>query len=425
MVMQTPLDCVTNPHHHDPGRFLLAAGFPGQSIRTDYKKMDKPLKTPRIIVVDCLRGFALFGLFIVHMVEYFELYWYMPEPGFVHNLIFFLFGGKAYAIFALLFGLSFFIIMDNQAKRGVNFRARFSWRLTLLCILGYLHGVLYSGDILQVLALSGFLLVLIYPLSNRSILVLTALFLLQTPMIALGLLSALGAPALPQGHPGIAEVYANGSFLEVLKINLWHGQAGKWLWMINSGRIWNIVGLFLLGFLLGRVRFFEIYHEKLKACSAAFFIAVVLVLTLYYLQPLLSAMPGKEAVSSLIDQVVDHYIHTGLVVTGVLLFLFAFEVRTLNRLMKTLAPSGRMSLTIYVGQSLFGVPMFYGFGLGLYQGFGQWSALLLGLVLWVVQMILSRAWLSRYQYGPLEWLWRSATYLSTDVAWKRITPLER
>ena len=100
------------------------------------------------IVVDCLRGFALFGLFIIHMVEYFELYWYLPEPGFFHNLIFFLFGGKAYAIFALLFGLSFFIIMDNQAKRGVDFRARFSWRLTL-----------------------------------------------------------------PQGHPGVAEIYANGSFI--------------------------------------------------------------------------------------------------------------------------------------------------------------------------------------------------------------------
>lgn len=377
---------------------------------------DRSQKTPRIIVVDCLRGFALFGLFIVHMVEYFELYWYLPEPGFVHDLIFFLFGGKAYVIFALLFGLSFFIIMDNQAKRGVDFRARFSWRLTLLCFLGYLHGVLYSGDILQVLALSGFLLILVYPLSNRSILILASLFLLQIPLFFQWLLNVLGGLTLPQGHPGVFEVYANGSFIEVLKINLWHGQAGKWLWMINSGRIWNIVGLFLLGFLLGRVRFFEIYRKKLTACFIALFIAVIFVLSCYWLQPLLSA-DGFGA--DLIDQIIDHYIHTGLVVTGVLLFLFAFEIRTLKRLMKTLAPSGRMSLTIYVGQSIFGIPLFYGFGLGLYQGFGQWPALLLGLVLWVVQMVLASAWISRYQYGPLEWLWRSATYLSTDIAWKR------
>ena len=381
--------------------------------------MDGPQKTPRIIVVDCLRGFALFGLFIVHMVEYFELYWYLPEPGFVHNLVFFLFGGKAYAVFALLFGLSFFIIMDNQAKRGVDFRARFSWRLTLLCLLGYLHGVLYSGDILQVLALSGFLLILIYPLNNRSILILASLFLLQIPLLCQWFLHVLGGLTLPQGHPGVAEIYANGSFIEVLKINLWHGQAGKWLWMINSGRIWNIVGLFLLGFLLGRVRFFEIYRQKLKACSIALILAVIFVLSCYWLQPLLRTMANDGAIAGLIDQIIDHYIHTGLVVTGVLLFLFAFEIRTLKRLMMTLAPSGRMSLTIYVSQSIFGIPLFYGFGLGLYQGFGQWPALLLGLVLWVVQMILAGAWLSRYQFGPLEWLWRAATYLSTDVAWKR------
>jgi uncharacterized protein len=373
----------------------------------------------RIIVVDCLRGFALFGLFIVHMVEYFELYWYLPEPGFVHNLIFFLFGGKAYAIFALLFGLSFFIIMDNQATRGVDFRARFSWRLTLLCILGYLHGILYSGDILQVLALSGFLLIIVYPLSDRSILVLVSLFLLQIPFLFQWLLNVTGLFTLPQGHSGIAETYAVGSFIEVLKINLWDGQAGKWLWMIDSGRIWNIVGLFLLGFLLGRVRFFENYRQKLQACSFALILAVLFVLSLYWLQPVLSTMANDDNMAGLIDQIVDHYVHTGLVITGVLLFLFAFEIQALNRLMMTLAPAGRMSLTIYVGQSIFGVPLFYGFGLGLYQGFGQWSSLSLGLVLWIVQMVLANAWLSKYHYGPLEWLWRSATYLSTDIPWKR------
>ena len=111
---------------------------------------------PRIMLADSLRGFALMGLYIVHMVEYFELYWYKPEPGWVHNLIFFLFGGKAYGLFALLFGLSFFIILDNYQRRGQDFRLRFCWRLTLLLVFGYLHSLLYAGDILQLLALCGF-----------------------------------------------------------------------------------------------------------------------------------------------------------------------------------------------------------------------------------------------------------------------------
>lgn len=381
--------------------------------------MDSAEKKARIIVVDCLRGFALFGLFIVHMVEYFELYWYLPEPGFVHNLIFFLFGGKAYAIFALLFGLSFFIIMENQARRGVDFRARFSWRLTLLCFLGYLHGLLYSGDILQVLALSGFLLILIYPLSNKAIVILAALCLVQLPLVLTWALNVLGGVTLPQALPDTFEIYATGSFTDVIGRNLWQGQTGKWLWMIESGRIWNVVGLFLLGFVLGRVRFFEIYRENLKACFISLLVLLAMVLSSYWSQPLLSAQANDEQVGELIWGLFEHYINNGLTIIGVLLFLFAYEIQLLNRIMQMLAPCGRMSLTIYVGQSLFGVPLFYGFGLGLYQGFGQWQALLLGLVLWGIQMALAHWWFAKYHYGPLEWLWRSATYLSTDIAWKR------
>jgi uncharacterized protein len=78
-----------------------------------------------------------------------------------------------------------------------------------------------------------------------------------------------------------------------------------------------------------------------------------------------------------------------------------------------------MSLTVYVTQSLYGVPLFYGFGLGLYQGFGQVNALMLGLALWVMQMLIAHAWMKRYYYGPFEWAWRAATYMSTDVPWRR------
>jgi uncharacterized protein len=68
---------------------------------------------PRITLFDVLRGYALMGLFLIHMVEYYEVYWRQPTPGWVNTGTFFMFGGKAYAMFALLFGVSFFIIMNN------------------------------------------------------------------------------------------------------------------------------------------------------------------------------------------------------------------------------------------------------------------------------------------------------------------------
>ena len=73
------------------------------------KTLVHPTALERITLVDSLRGFALMGLFLVHSIELFELYWKNPVDSKVHDIIFFLFAGKAYAIFAMLFGISFFI----------------------------------------------------------------------------------------------------------------------------------------------------------------------------------------------------------------------------------------------------------------------------------------------------------------------------
>src|SRR5690606_36298361 len=134
--------------------------------------------------LDALRGFALFGLFIVHMPELFELYWLNPVSDplqkAVHDTVWLLLAGKAFALMALCFGVSFFIIMDRSAQRGVDFTGRFVWRLALLALMGLLHGLWYRGDILEVLALMGLLLVPFYRVrSNRVLLWLAAAFMLQ------------------------------------------------------------------------------------------------------------------------------------------------------------------------------------------------------------------------------------------------------
>jgi uncharacterized protein len=378
----------------------------------------------RITEVDALRGFALFGLFTVHMVEYFELFWYAPEWGPIHDTVFFLFGGKAYALFALLFGLGFSIMMDRQARRGVDFRGRFAWRLTLLLAMGGLHGLLYSGDILQVLALGGFLLILVHPLGNGWLLALAALGLLQAPRLAqLGqVLAGDGHVADPRHWALMGEtfaIYAHGSFAEVVQRNAWLGQLGKWLFMIESGRLWNVLGLFCVGLVLGRVRFFETYRQRLPAV-AGFGAALLLGLAaVHAARPALAGAGLPEAAAGLAGSILDQYANNLLTGLWVLLFLAACHLPLLRTVTGWLAAPGRMSLTIYVSQSLYGVPLFYGFGLGLYTGFGQRNALLLGLALWAVQVVFARWWLRRYHYGPLEWAWRSATWLSAGVPLRR------
>ena len=95
----------------------------------------------RIVMVDGLRGYALLGLFMVHCVERFELYWLDPVPDPWFDGVMAIFAGKAFAVFALLFGFSFATIMANERGRGGDYTVRFAWRLALLFAIGTLHAL--------------------------------------------------------------------------------------------------------------------------------------------------------------------------------------------------------------------------------------------------------------------------------------------
>jgi uncharacterized protein len=372
---------------------------------------------PRILLADSLRGFALMGLFIVHMVEYFELYWYKPEPGWVHNLIFFLFGGKAYGIFALLFGLTFFIILDNNQRRGRDFRLRFCWRLTLLLALGYLHSLLYAGDILQLLALCGFLLVVSHGCSIRTLALIAGFFLVQIPQIALILIYtaipglSYDGPVFPGLMTANFEAFAYASLPELVQHNLLDGQLAKWAFFIETGRLWNIIGLMFAGAVLGRVGFFEQpkhHHLRLIYCVIA---ASAAYLVLMSIEKIFASLFPTGMPQWLAGQLVGYYMNLAVIAAGIWIFVLFFQFSATRKLLLTFAPAGKMTLTFYLVQSLVFVPLFYGFGLGAYAYIGQVSSLALGAACWILQMLVAWAWLQKFRYGPLEWVWRRATLM--------------
>ena len=379
----------------------------------------------RVEVVDVLRGYALMGLFLIHMVEYFELYWHSPEPGPVNTWSFFLVGGKAYAMFALLFGVSFFIIMESQARKGVDFGARFIWRLAVLFLIGFVHAVIYGGDILQILALTGWVLVPLYRRSNRTILIIALFFILQGPAwivhIVLNLVPTLNYEQTIAStlHPGVFATYANGSFLDVLRVNLWEGQLAKWAFMTESGRLWNIIGLSMFGFVLARAGFFT-NHAKYQRTYGMALVAAGIAAAFFesvgaQLQGALSAERGQWIVGNIFNAYTNHAWIAFSMLSLIMLYLHT-PIRSVLRL---LAPCGRVSLTIYVSQAFLLVPFFYGYGAGAYAWIGQTNALLLGIVLWCFQVALAHYWVRNFHYGPFEWIWRCTTWLTTDVPFRK------
>lgn len=378
----------------------------------------------RIVLIDALRGFALMGLFLVHMVEYYELFWYAPVDSTVNTAVFLLFGGKAYAMFAMLFGVSFYIILQRSADRGVDFRWRFVWRLTILLCIGYLHGLVYSGDVLQVLAISGLLLVCLWTAGNTLVLCISAVLLLQTPAYAF--VAWLGSGTVDYVQPffialqkPVYETYAHGSFAQVIAANALGGTASKWSFMLESGRFSNMIGLGLLGFWLARIRFFTDVARFGKRYFPLLLIVLALVAGIHFASHWFMRLPHPENADDVWQGILEICSDTLLMFATVLMLVMLYRLAVIRQVLTLFAATGRMTLSFYVGQSLVMVPFFYHFGFNAWHWIGQSEALLLGVGLWLLQLLLARRWLQRFHYGPLEWCWRAATYWTTGIPFRR------
>ncbi|GAA0295586.1 DUF418 domain-containing protein [Sphingomonas oligophenolica] len=382
----------------------------------------------RLELVDSLRGYALFGLFLVHSVELFELYWAHPTPSAVHDWVFGLFAGKAFALFALCFGLSFFIIMDRAAQRGVDFSARFAWRLAILFVFGILHGLVYRGDILQVLAPMGLLLLLFHRIRSRSaLLLIAALCFAEIPLLIhawCALAGAAWARQLPHffTDPSLT-ILANGSLSEAFRANLVDGALAKWWFYIETGRLTEIAGLFVIGLLLGRSGFFAAPDRFVRQRRVVLAIAIASWVALYFLGPICIESAGRVgdsggAMRRNVEWAFESWSALAAMTIQVVLFIELYQTAA-QPILKLLAPVGRMTLSLYIGQSLVFVPLYYGFGLGMHAWISQAEALAMGVIAFAVQIPLARLWFRYFLYGPLEWLWRALTNTTLAIPFVR------
>lgn len=384
----------------------------------------------RLEVVDVVRGFALMALFLVHMVESYELYWANPHPGPVVDAVYLLFMGKSFSLLALCFGFSFFILMDRAARRGDDFSRRFAWRLLVLEAIGFGHALIYRGDIIQLLAALGLLLLLAHRVKSNRALIAAALVCFVGPTLIVHMIAAdLGAawanrPSRSSVDPAM-QVYLHGGFGAYLRMNLWTGQVPKWWFMLESGRVVQIFGLYLTGMVLGRIGFFARLDEFARARWVALGIAVAAALAAHYGRtPVFgwfAAQGHPEHVRRLFDMMLASWFDIACTFAW-LLIVIALYRGPARRLLVPLAWTGRATLTLYILQSLIFVPLFYGFGAGLYDDWSAGTRLLVGLAAALAQVVLAGWWFRHFQYGPIEWIWRALTYLRRDVPFRRRSP---
>ncbi len=388
--------------------------------------MNLTTKTNRIELVDALRGFAILCIVVLHNMERFEFNYSLQDlPLWVKDLdkkvmfsAYFLFGGKAYAIFALLFGFSFYIQNNNQQLQGKDYRLRFFWRMVLLLVFGFINTAFYQGDILTLYAIFGLILIPTCNLSNRAVFII-AVILMAQPVEIGRMLYALAnpgfvpAPNLSEGYyRAIAAYMKNGNFFDYVVGNVTLGKTASLLWSWENGRFMQAPALFLLGFWVGRKKLFVINETTIIFWKKVFIYSKIIFIPLYLTAAYLPDIVKRPALLNPLKVMFGSWANFTFMLFLVATFILLFQKSTYNKILSNLVPFGKMGLTNYILQSMVGSTLYYKYGFALYKYTGAFYCIFIGIVLFYINLQFCKWWLKTHRQGPLEYLWYKLTWFS-------------
>ena len=389
----------------------------------------------RIVTVDALRGFALLGILFAHFIFWHsgaglpnEVYTIFSDAGSqiagAFNGIFIF--GKFFTFFSFLFGLSFYLQMQSLQSKEENFVLRYAWRLAILGIIGLIHHALWRGDILSIYVPLGFVLLFARKLSNKWLLITALILAFNVPARVIEIIQMLSASAPPVNFNGppegieeakrYADVIKNGSF-SALIIDNWKALNSKFAFQFSSGRIYITLGFFMLGAYAGRMKWFETLETSRaqirRICKWSGFSTlgiVIIPIALFITNDALKlGWENNRVMVSLYSFLMDtaNSLMTIFYLSGVTMLMYR---KRWQKVLYPLAPVGKMALTMYLSQTLFGLLLFYHIGFGLFEKTSPAWNMLIAAIVFFIQLLFCRVWLKQFNYGPVEWLWRSLTF---------------
>ncbi|TLX74704.1 DUF418 domain-containing protein [Labilibacter sediminis] len=389
------------------------------------KEGSLPPDTKRLHVVDALRGFAIVSIMLLHNIEHFDVYhvpqnlpsWMTVVDKMIWESLFFLFSGKSYGMFAVLFGLTFFIQSNNQTKKGKSFNGRFAWRMFLLFGFGILNSVFFQGDILTIYAVLGLFLIPFRYMGNR-VMLFTASILLLLPVEICHLIQGIIDSDMIMSNPEswtyfgkMSEYITGDSFLETAWGNLTNGKTAVLLWNKENGRFFLILSYFLFGLLTGRKHLFNESNQSKYFWKRALVIAAIAFIPLFIVKLNLGQWVDSKAILRPLRIMISTWSNAAFMVFLIAGFYLLFYLTGLRKILNYFSAFGKMSLSNYIIQSVLGGFIYYGFGLGLYQYTGSTYAVLIGLVLTVLLGLFCNWWGKRFKHGPFEAIWHYLTWI--------------
>jgi len=387
----------------------------------------------RIVSIDVLRGFALLGILPMNIQSFSMISAAYMNPtayGDLHGanylvwlLCRLLADEKFMTIFSMLFGAGIFLMTSRIEAAGKRPAALHYRRMGWLVLFGLAHGyLLWSGDILFSYGMCGLVAYLSRKLRPRT-------------LIAIGLLLIAVASAVLAFYGAEARL-ASPAELQIAREQLWMpapamiakeiaSYRGGWFAQMQfrvpesvqmetvfflAFTFWRVSGLMLIGMALFKLRVFSaklpprIYRAMI---AAAVFVGVPV--TLYGTHRI--SATGWDFGYSFFYGAQFNYWASLLVSMGwVGAMMLASRAAALLALTRRLAAVGRMAFTNYILHTIICTAIFYGSGLGLFGKVERVWQFAIVVAIWIFQLIVSPIWLRSFQFGPLEWVWRSLTY---------------
>jgi len=376
----------------------------------------------RIEIIDIVRGFALMGILIVNMFVFSGSDWSKNIAGLWDTIIIsftkLFFIGKFYDIFVFLFGLGFAIFFERIKTKATRPILFFYKRLFILLLIGLAHSFfIWSGDVLVTYALFGFLLPLFFNRKPKTIIIWAFLifvaFMLVVALEDLSMMINGHYTQLIDNRESMIEksfcVYGQGTFTEIMALRT-SETLSKYRGILFP--LFTTFPLLLLGLYAGKRVIFQNIEENIALIKKTWKWGLVIGLVMSIVKPVSKNMMAT-----------DPYFFYNVISIGVrflgnigLCFFFMTSIILLYRnrkwmmRLRPLAYMGRMPLSNYLFQSIVCTTIFYSYGLGLYGKIGVALGLILSVTIFTVQLFISKYWLKHYQYGPVEWFWKSLTY---------------
>ncbi len=430
-------------------------------------------ESDRIEIVDIIRGVAVLGILLMNipffaMPERFSEPW-RADPGntnfwvYAVNTVFF--EGKMRALFSAIFGAGIVLFTDGKEKAGRSATGLFYRRMFWLTLFGLAHAhlLLWLGDILYFYGLIGMIAFLLRRVAPRWLalgvplvaiigFVANTLFFQNIREKRLAWRDAItaqqaGRPLTPKQDsalvawraiekeflPNDAERTAHtalmkGSYSQVASFVRQKAADGEFKYLVYS--IWDMLALMLLGIALYRWGFLT-----LKWSNSAYVRTAIIGYTVGLTAVLISFVHGVVVTPNVMAMLAtmerEPIQWTGalydvqriaLMMAHVSVLMLAYRAGWLRWLFARLRAVGQMAFTNYIVQTVICSLVFFGYGLNQFGEWQYYQLYWLVLAIWAFQLIVSPLWLRGFQFGPLEWLWRTLTYGAMQPFVRRSVP---